>query len=226
MTVRTPAYLGIARLGAGDDDALQAIAARLLAAERPLLITDRAGRDPAAVAALDALAREFGLAVRATRHRLNLPDGHPSRWAGGTYNSAGIARGDGLIGLADADAVLVVDHLVPWIPCASGRPRRPGSRSPVPIPPVRTCRSTSSRPTCGWSWTRHGSWRHLLEAMRAQRTAADRERGGRRWRAFEEHAGSRAGGTRGPRARAAIDDDRSPPAWRRCSRPRTRSRGR
>ncbi len=191
LTVRTPAYLGLARLGAGDDDALQAVAARLLAAERPLLITDRAGRDPAAVAALGALAREFGLAVRATRHRLNLPDGHPSRWAGGSYNSAGIARGDGLIGLADADAVLVVDHLVPWIPVrerpaaeawiAVAGPDPAGAHVPLyefpadlrmVVDPARFLEA-------------------LAEAMRAQRTAADRERGDRRWRAFEEHAGSR-----------------------------------
>jgi hypothetical protein len=80
--------LGVPRTGAGPDDAVDEIARRLLDADHPLLITDRVGRDPRAIDALDELARDFAIAVRATRHRMNLSDEHPSSWAGGTFTSA------------------------------------------------------------------------------------------------------------------------------------------
>lgn len=94
--------LGIARLGTADTATLEEVAARLLSAERPLVITDRVGADPEAVSTLDELADAFGVAVRASRSRMNLRDDHPCQVRGGS--------------LADFDAVLVIEHPVPWIP--------------------------------------------------------------------------------------------------------------
>jgi acetolactate synthase-1/2/3 large subunit len=108
--------LGVPRTGAGPDDAVDEIARRLLDADHPLLITDRVGRDPRAIDALDELARDFAIAVRATRHRMNLSDEHPSSWAGGTFTSAQTPRDDGIVPLVRADAIVVLEHLVPWIP--------------------------------------------------------------------------------------------------------------
>ncbi|HEX5497126.1 MAG TPA: thiamine pyrophosphate-dependent enzyme [Mycobacteriales bacterium] len=108
VTVLGAGDLGVPVLGAGPPDAVTDIARRLLAAEAPLVLTDRVGRDPRAVALLAELAERFALAVRATRHRMNLPDGHPAS-AGAT--PAGTA-------LTGADAVLVLEHPVPWIPAA------------------------------------------------------------------------------------------------------------
>ena len=121
--------LGVPRLGHGPDDAVDEVARRMLEAERPLLITDRIGRHEDAMLALDQLAREFAVAVRATRHRMNLRDDHPSAWAGGTYTSAGTARDDGLVRLGEADVILVLEHLVPWIPAKE----RPAGRAWVAV---------------------------------------------------------------------------------------------
>ena len=96
------AGLADVQLPGGDHDQLELIATRLLRAEQPLVVTDRLGDDPAVVATFDALVEEFGLAVTSTRHRMNLRDDHPCRWHGST--------------LAEADAVLAVEHPVPWIP--------------------------------------------------------------------------------------------------------------
>lgn len=89
-------------LPGGDQDQLESIATNLLRAEQPLVLTDRLGDDPAAVATFDALVEEFGLAVTSTRHRMNLRDDHPCRWHGTS--------------LPEADAVLAIEHPVPWIP--------------------------------------------------------------------------------------------------------------
>ncbi|GGM45960.1 thiamine pyrophosphate-requiring protein [Dactylosporangium sucinum] len=94
--------LAVPRLGEGDGEGIREIARRILAARRPLILTDRVGTDAAAVAALDELAAEFAVSVVATRHRMNLRDDHRSRW--------GAPR------LDEADTVLVLDHSLPWIP--------------------------------------------------------------------------------------------------------------
>jgi|SRR5579885_1389905 acetolactate synthase-1/2/3 large subunit len=82
-------------------------AARILAgAQNPLIITASAGRDPAAVAALGELAERFALPVVQHRPRhLSLPAAHPCHlgYDAGPY-------------LADADAILVLECDVPWVP--------------------------------------------------------------------------------------------------------------
>lgn len=99
--------LGVPRLGAGDHAGITEIADRLLGADAAVILTDRIGNDHDAVAALDELATTFGIGVRASRHRMNLRDGHPCDTSG--------------IGLDEFDVVVVLEHPVPWVP-ATERP--------------------------------------------------------------------------------------------------------
>jgi acetolactate synthase-1/2/3 large subunit len=82
-------------------------AARILAsADHPLIVTASAGRDPAAVAALAGLAERFAIPVVQHRPRhLSLPADH-SRHLG--YDAAPF--------LDEADAILVLECDVPWVP--------------------------------------------------------------------------------------------------------------
>ncbi|MBV8189339.1 MAG: thiamine pyrophosphate-requiring protein [Alphaproteobacteria bacterium] len=97
---------GPAGIGAVDSHSVGVIADRLLAAERPLLITAYAGRNHAAVALLDELARFAGIrVVEFSPVHLNLP--HDSPCHGGFVPTRA---------LAEADLGLLVDVDVPWIP--------------------------------------------------------------------------------------------------------------
>lgn len=94
-------------LQAGDvaDAALDEIATRLLGAEAPLLITAYAGRNPEAVATLDALARFAGIRVcEFNPLYLNIPHGSPcfGGWQPAPF-------------VATADVGLMVDVDVPWL---------------------------------------------------------------------------------------------------------------
>ena len=94
--------------GAGSVDAktVDTIAAKLLVAERPLLITAYSGRNHAAVPLLDELAQFAGIRViEFSPIHLNLP--HDSPCHGGFVPTKA---------LADADVGLLVDVDVPWIP--------------------------------------------------------------------------------------------------------------
>jgi acetolactate synthase-1/2/3 large subunit len=97
---------GPAGVGAVDPQSVDAIAGKLLAAERPLLITAYAGRNHDAVAVLDELARFAGIrVVEFFPIDLNLP--HDSPCHGGFMPAKA---------LAEADVGLLVDVDVPWIP--------------------------------------------------------------------------------------------------------------
>jgi acetolactate synthase-1/2/3 large subunit len=97
---------GPASVGAVDARSIDAIATRLLAADRPLLITAYAGRNHASVAVLDELARFAGIrVVEFSPVHLNLP--HDSPCHGGFMPAKA---------LAEADVGLLVDVDVPWIP--------------------------------------------------------------------------------------------------------------
>jgi acetolactate synthase-1/2/3 large subunit len=206
-TVTTVEDLGIPRLGPGPEDAVSEVAERLLRAEHPLLVTDRIGRDERAVRALDELAREFAIAVRATRHRLNVSDDHPSSWAGGTYTSAQTARDDGIVPLARADAIVVVEHLVPWIPVRE----RPSAEAwvafvghdpaalGVPLYEYRSDVRIAADPV--------HFLETLLERMRSLRSASDAERVGRRWASFEELAAERIARRDAVSATGGLDED-------------------
>ena len=89
------------------DEAAVAAAARLLAsAQNPVIVTADAGRDRAAVPALAQFAERFAIPVVEHRQRhLSLPADHPCHLG---YNPASLIEG--------ADAILVIDCDVPWIP--------------------------------------------------------------------------------------------------------------
>lgn len=204
VPLTTVEALGVPRLGAGPEDALAEVAQRLLEAEKPLLITDRLGRDHRAVQALDVLAREFALAVRATRHRMNLPDDHPAGWAGGTHTSAGAARNDGIVKLEEADAILVLEHSVPWIP-ARERPASGAWISSAGTDPAALFIPLHEFPAHLRIVADPAAFLEaLLERMRSFQSASHRERIDRRWRSFEEAVPERTGG-RGHRAARGID---------------------
>src|SRR5262249_8311969 len=78
----------------------------LAAARRPLTLAKAAGRDPAAVASLVALAEALGAPVVDQFHtHMNFPQDHELH--GGF---------DGTPYLADADVIVVVESDVPWFP--------------------------------------------------------------------------------------------------------------
>jgi len=97
---------GPARLGGVDAARVALIAERLLAADRPVLITSYAGRRPEAVAAIEELARLCGIQV---------VDYMPSS-LGISRRSPCFAGFDPAAVLPGADVGLLVDIDVPWLP--------------------------------------------------------------------------------------------------------------
>jgi benzoylformate decarboxylase/acetolactate synthase-1/2/3 large subunit len=79
-----------------DPAALERLADRLVAAERPVLVTGYAGRDPAAFTLLVELAELLGIGAIETGWRLSFPNRHPLNVTGSDA-------------LEDADCVLFVD---------------------------------------------------------------------------------------------------------------------
>jgi len=91
---------------APDHGAVDEAARILAAAENLLVVTASAGRDPAAVGALADFAQRFAIPVVQHRPRhLSLPADHPCHLG---YDAAPY--------LANADAMLVIECDVPWIP--------------------------------------------------------------------------------------------------------------
>jgi acetolactate synthase I/II/III large subunit len=89
-----------------DKGAIEEAARILAAAENPLIITASAGRDPAAVALLGDLAERFAIPVVQHRPRhLSLAADHPCHLG---YDATPY--------LDDADAILVLECDVPWVP--------------------------------------------------------------------------------------------------------------
>ncbi|MGH6944334.1 MAG: thiamine pyrophosphate-requiring protein, partial [Geminicoccaceae bacterium] len=87
-------------------EAIERAAAILARAKRPLIVSARAGRDPAAFDLLGRLAQRFAIpVVEFWPAQPSLPSGHPMH---GGFDVAPW--------LAEADAVLVLDALVPWLP--------------------------------------------------------------------------------------------------------------
>lgn len=158
--------LGVPVLGGGPAGAVTEIARRMLGAESPVVLTDRVGRNPAAVRMLAELAEEFGIAVRATRHRMNLSDDSPA--------SAPFS-------LDGCDAVLVLDHPVPWLPTVEN-PRPDAFVAVVGEDPAAT-----SIPLYEFRATHRVAadvglfLEGLLEAMRRLRSPSQRERHRARW---------------------------------------------
>jgi acetolactate synthase-1/2/3 large subunit len=104
--------LGLPHPPGPDPRAIEMLADRLAAAERPVVVAGRSGKDPAAVAALVRVAEAAGLWVTeaAWRDRLNFPTDHPLFETGPS--------------LADADVILMLDRRMPaWVPGDRGAPR-------------------------------------------------------------------------------------------------------
>jgi acetolactate synthase I/II/III large subunit len=96
--------------------AVEQAAAILSAAEFPLILTASAGRNPAAMTELAALAEEFAIpVVQSEATDLSLPTDHPM--------CLGFDAGPFV---SKADAVAVFDSAVPWIPRA--HPLKAGAR--------------------------------------------------------------------------------------------------
>jgi acetolactate synthase-1/2/3 large subunit len=95
-----------------DAAALEEAARILAAAENPLIVTTSAGRDRNAVAALAAFAERFAIpVVQFMPRHVSLPADHPMHL--GFHPAPRIA---------EADAVLVLESDVPWIPSRLGPP--------------------------------------------------------------------------------------------------------
>jgi len=76
--LKTPSKIG------PDPAALRTLAERLCAAERPVIVTSYAGRDPNAFGQLVELAELVGIGVVDTGWRLNFPNRHPYAVVGST----------------------------------------------------------------------------------------------------------------------------------------------
>ena len=89
-----------------DEAAIEEAAAILSKAKRPVIITSSAGRDAEAVAALGAFAARFAIPVVEHRQRhLSLSAGHPCHLG---YDPTPFVK--------EADAILVLEMDVPWVP--------------------------------------------------------------------------------------------------------------
>lgn len=92
-----------------DPAAIERAAAILAAAEAPLVVTARAGRDPAAIPILERLAERFALPVKEFWSTdVSLSSTHPMH------------AGFGFEFPPETDAVLVIDTMVPWVPTRPG----------------------------------------------------------------------------------------------------------
>jgi acetolactate synthase-1/2/3 large subunit len=111
-----PAAPALPRPPAADPAALDAMAKALAAARNPLIITEEAGRDPAAVQALVALAEKLGARVAEAwqPYYLNFPREHPL-YAGIVPEIEGLVNA--------ADAVVLAECVLPWHPPSALKPR-------------------------------------------------------------------------------------------------------
>jgi acetolactate synthase-1/2/3 large subunit len=108
-----------------DPEAIESIAAMLVAAESPLIIAGGLGRDAGAIDALVELARMVGARVATGPTRMGFPTDDP-HWAG--------ASAENLV--PDADVILIVDSDVPWIP-SKAQPRPDAKIARIDIDPIK-----------------------------------------------------------------------------------------
>jgi thiamine pyrophosphate-dependent acetolactate synthase large subunit-like protein len=105
-----PGPVGLPSPVTANSEALDRLAKHLSEAKRPLIITEEAGRDPAAVRALVALAEKLGAPVAESwqPYYVNFPRDHP------LY--AGVAVEDMQALVEQADFVLLAECVMPWHP--------------------------------------------------------------------------------------------------------------
>jgi acetolactate synthase-1/2/3 large subunit len=95
-----------------DPQSIEAAAAMLATAERPLIITGTVGRNPEAVGHLVALAESFAIPVVVFGQRyMGFPTNHPLHLG---FSPDPV--------LTTADAILVIDSDVPWFPSLKNPP--------------------------------------------------------------------------------------------------------
>jgi acetolactate synthase-1/2/3 large subunit len=125
VAIYPPARMPPARVGAGDPDALQNVAWRLVESKRPVVLTSTTGRTIAGFRGLLRLAELLALPVVEWRGRANFPSEHP------LYQGHDVAPW-----LASADLVLILDHDVPYIPTHTG-PAADATVIQVDLDPVK-----------------------------------------------------------------------------------------
>ena len=108
VALHDPRRFPPAKTGAGDPTALREVARRLVASERPLVLTANSGRTAAGFHGLVRLAEMLALPVVDWRTRANFPSDHP------LYQGDEV---DPLLG--QADLILALDHDFPYIPTLS-----------------------------------------------------------------------------------------------------------
>ena len=115
-----PAPVALPAPPAANASALDELAKQLSEARRPLIITEEAGRDPAAVRALVALAEKLGAPVAEAwqPYYVNFPRDHP------LYAGVAVEHMQSLV--EAADLVLLAECVMPWHP-PSSLPK-PGTR--------------------------------------------------------------------------------------------------
>ena len=118
---------------APDPTGLAEMAERLAGAERPVIVSARTGAHPENVAILARLADLLGAPVLDQRDRLNLPSDHPLY--AGTHEEP----------LRQADAILLLDVEVPWIP-AFVSPRGDAAILQIDVDPAKSSMPTWSFP--------------------------------------------------------------------------------
>lgn len=90
-------------------EALEVAVNILVDSNRPVLTTTRVGRNPQAVEEMVRLAELLGAPVIDRRERVNFPSTHPAYLRDDEVSKA----------LEDADVVLAIDSVVPWVPLVS-----------------------------------------------------------------------------------------------------------
>ena len=108
-----------------DLDTLAEVADILLKAESPLIVAGDTGRHPEAVATLVELAETLGARVMPDNIRMSFPNTHPL-----------CASGFGQPYLKDADAVLLIDRDIPYIPRQT-KPRPDAKIIHISIDPIK-----------------------------------------------------------------------------------------
>jgi acetolactate synthase-1/2/3 large subunit len=93
-----------------DPTALERLAGILAQADRPVIVTSRTAADPRSAPVLARIAELLGAAVIDQGDRANLPGGHP------LHIVADVEA------LKSADAVLLLDSEVPWVPAQAAPP--------------------------------------------------------------------------------------------------------
>ena len=121
------------RAAAPDPAALAEVAQCLASADRPVIVTDRAGTRPGTVASLVEIADLLGCPVIDHRDRVSFPQQHP------------LYAGDDTGLLREADVVLLLDCEVPWIP-AQVSPPASATLLQIDIDPVKATMPTWTYP--------------------------------------------------------------------------------